>query len=77
MDSIGKHLSKMFIILFIKKSNCNIIYIIPINVLYTSFKVSNIFMVMVSFINMRFWFGRHDIFPDCKDRIMIRLCKKC
>ena len=67
----------MFIILlFIKKSNCNIIllYIIPINYLYTSFKVINICVAMVSFINMRFWF---DILPDCKDRIMIGLCKQC
>ena len=49
---------------------------IPVNVIHMFLKVSYIFIAMASFTNMRFWFGRLDIFSDCEDRIMVRLCKK-
>ena len=31
---------------------------------------------MASFTNMRFWFGRLDIFSDGEHRIEVRLCQK-
>ena len=39
-------------------------------------KVSYIFIVMASFTNMSFWFGRLDIFSDGEQMIVVRLCKK-
>ena len=39
-------------------------------------KVSYIFIAMASFTNMRFWFGRLDIFSDGEHGIMVGLCKK-
>ena len=57
----------MFIILFIKQSNClfnsiGIVDMIPVNAIHMFLKVSYIFIAMVSFTNMCFWFGRLDIF---------------
>ena len=50
---------------------------IPVNAIHIMFlKVSYIFIAMASFTNMRFWFGRLDIFSDGENRIMVRLCKK-
>ena len=49
---------------------------IPVNAIHMFFKVSYIFIAMSSFTNMRFWFGRLNIFSDCEDMIMVRLCKK-
>ena len=64
----------MFIILFIKHSNCSLIVL---NIYIHMFlKVSYIFIAMASFTNMRFCFGGLDIFSDGEHRIVVRLCKK-
>ena len=48
---------------------------ILVNAIHMFLEVSYIFIAMASFTNMRFWFGRLDIFSDAQHRIMVRLCK--
>ena len=57
-------------------NSIGIVDMIPVNAIHMFLKVSYIFIAMASFTNMRFWLGRLDIFSDCEDRIMVRLCKK-
>ena len=48
---------------------------IPFDAIYMFLKVRYIFIAMTSFTNMRFWYGRLDIFSDREHRIVVRLCK--
>ena len=49
---------------------------IPVDAIHMSPKVNYIFIAMASFTNMRFWFGRLDMFSDVEHRIIVRLCKQ-
>ena len=64
---------KAFKLLF---NSIGIVDMIPVNAIHMFLKVSYIFITMASSTNMRFWFGRLDIFSDGEHWIMVKLCKQ-